>query len=358
MAWVYLGQGVLWIWERLEACNMKNLTKPFIIAEMSGNHNHSLERALEIVDAAADAGVDALKIQTYTADTITIDKNDGEFFIADPNSLWKGESLYSLYQKAYTPWEWHKPIFERCKERGIIGFSTPFDFTAVDFLEDLDVPFYKIASFENVDIPLIRKVAQTGKPIIASTGMASLAELSELAETAKANGCNDVTLLKCTSSYPASPAGSNLATIPHMKALFDCTVGISDHTLGIGVAVASIAFGAMVIEKHFTLSRADGGVDAEFSLEAQEMKQLVKEVNAAYEAIGTVHYGLTSQESTKFRRSLYIVEDMKAGDVITEKNMRSIRPGLGLPPKYYDILLGKKVKCDVKRGTALSWDMI
>lgn len=337
---------------------MKNLTKPFIIAEMSGNHNHSLERALEIVDAAADAGVDALKIQTYTADTITIDKNDGEFFIADPNSLWKGESLYSLYQKAYTPWEWHKPIFERCKERGIIGFSTPFDFTAVDFLEDLDVPFYKIASFENVDIPLIRKVAQTGKPIIASTGMASLAELSELVETARSNGCNDLTLLKCTSSYPASPAGSNLATIPHMKELFDCTVGISDHTLGIGVAVASVAFGAMVIEKHFTLSRADGGVDAEFSLEPQEMKQLVKEVNAAYEAIGTVHYGLTSQESTKFRRSLYIVEDMKAGDVITEKNMRSIRPGLGLPPKYYDILLGKKVKCDVKRGTALTWDMI
>lgn len=337
---------------------MKNLTKPFIIAEMSGNHNHSLERALEIVDAAADAGVDALKIQTYTADTITIDKSDGEFFIADPKSLWKGESLYSLYKKAYTPWEWHKPIFDRCKEKGIIGFSSPFDFTAVDFLEDLDVPFYKVASFENVDIPLIRKIAKTGKPIIASTGMASLAELSELVETAKANGCNDLTLLKCTSSYPATPAGSNLATIPHMKALFDCTVGLSDHTLGIGAAVASIAFGAMVIEKHFTLSRAEGGVDAAFSLEPHEMKQLVKEVNAAYEAIGTVHYGLTSQESTKFRRSLYIVEDMKAGDIITEKNMRSIRPGLGLSPKYYDILLGKKVKCDVKRGTALSWDMI
>ena len=334
------------------------LNKPFIIAEMSGNHNHSLERALEIVDAAADAGVDALKIQTYTADTITIDKSDGEFFIADPKSLWKGESLYSLYQKAYTPWEWHKPIFDRCKEKGIIGFSTPFDFTAVDFLEDLDVPFYKIASFENVDIPLIHKIAKTGKPIIASTGMASLAELSELVETAKANGCNDLTLLKCTSSYPATPAGSNLATIPHMKALFDSTVGLSDHTLGIGAAVASIAFGAMVIEKHFTLSRAEGGVDAAFSLEPQEMKQLVKEVNAAYEAIGNVHYGLTSQESTKFRRSLYIVEDMKAGDFITEKNMRSIRPGLGLLPKYYDILLGKKVKCDVKRGTALTWDMI
>lgn len=337
---------------------MINFNKPFIIAEMSGNHNHSLRRALDIVDAAADSGVNALKIQTYTADTMTIDKNDGEFFITDKNSLWKGQSLYSLYQKAYTQWEWHKPIFERCKEKGIIGFSTPFDFTAVDFLEELNVPFYKIASFENVDIPLIRKVAQTGKPIIVSTGMASLAELSELVETARSNGCNDLTLLKCTSSYPASPAGSNLATIPHMKALFDCTVGISDHTLGIGVAVASIAFGAMVIEKHFTLSRADGGVDAEFSLEPQEMKQLVKEVNAAYEAIGSVHYGLTSQESTKFRRSLYIVEDMKAGDVITEKNMRSIRPGLGLPPKYYDILLGKKVKCDVKRGTALSWDMV
>lgn len=337
---------------------MKNLTKPFIIAEMSGNHNHSLERALEIVDAAADAEVDALKIQTYTADTITIDKSDGEFFIADPKSLWKGESLYSLYQKAYTPWEWHKPIFDRCKEKGIIGFSTPFDFTAVDFLEDLNVPFYKIASFENVDIPLISKIAKTGKPIIASTGMASLAELSELVETAKTNGCNDLTLLKCTSSYPATPAGSNLATIPHMKALFDCTVGLSDHTLGIGVAVASIAFGAMVIEKHFTLSRAEGGVDAAFSLEPREMKELVKEVKVAYEAIGSVHYGLTSQESTKLRRSLYIVEDMKAGDIITKENMRSIRPGLGLAPKYYDILLGKKVKCDVKRGTALSWDMI
>lgn len=335
-----------------------NITKPFIIAEMSGNHNQSLKRALEIVDAAADAGVDALKIQTYTADTITIDKSDGEFFISEPGNLWKGESLYSLYQKAYTPWEWHKAIFDRCKEKGIIGFSTPFDFTAVDFLEELNVPFYKIASFENVDIPLIKKVAKTGKPIIASTGMANLAELSELVETAKANGCSDLTLLKCTSSYPATPAGSNLATIPHMKKLFDCTVGLSDHTLGIGVAVASIAFGAIVIEKHFTLSRAEGGVDSAFSLEPDEMEQLVKEVNAAYEAIGTVHYGLTKEESTKFRRSLYIVEDMKAGDIITEKNMRSIRPGLGLKPKYYDILLGKKIKCDVKRGTALTWDMI
>lgn len=332
--------------------------KPFIIAEMSGNHNHSLERALEIVDKAADAGVDALKIQTYTADTITIDKNDGEFFISDKNSLWYGQSLYSLYQKAYTPWEWHKAIFDRCKEKGIIGFSTPFDFTAVDFLESLDVPFYKIASFENIDLPLIKKVAQTGKPIIASTGMASLAELSELVETAKSNGCKDLTLLKCTSSYPATPEGSNLLTIPHLQHLFDCRVGLSDHTLGIGVAVASIALGATVIEKHFCLSRAEGGVDSAFSLEPEEMRMLVEESKRAFAAIGKVHYGVTEQESLKGRRSLYIVEDMKAGDVITENNMRSIRPGLGLPPKYYDVLLGKNVKCDVKRGTALKWDMI
>lgn len=339
---------------------MKKLTGPFIIAEMSGNHNHSLESALEIVDKAAEAGVDALKIQTYTADTITIDKSDGEFFIADKNSLWKGESLYNLYKKAYTPWEWHKAIFDRCKEKGIIGFSTPFDFSSVDFLESLDVPFYKIASFENIDLPLIKKVAQTGKPIIASTGMASLAELSELVETAKSNGCTDLTLLKCTSSYPATPEGSNLLTIPHLQQLFDCKVGISDHTLGIGVAVASVALGATVIEKHFCLSRAEGGVDSTFSLEPKEMKMLVREANAAYQALGKISYGVSEQEkkSLQFRRSLYIVEDMKAGDIITEKNMRSIRPGLGLPPKYYDVLLGKKVKCDVKRGTALRWDMI
>lgn len=339
---------------------MYKVNKPFIIAEMSGNHNHSLEHALEIVDKAAEAGVDALKIQTYTADTITIDKSDGEFFIADKNSLWKGESLYNLYKKAYTPWEWHKAIFDRCKEKGIIGFSTPFDFTAVDFLESLDVPFYKIASFENIDLPLIKKVAQTGKPIIASTGMASLAELSELVETVKNNGCKDLTLLKCTSSYPATPEGSNLLTIPHLQQLFDCKVGISDHTLGVGVAVASVALGATVIEKHFCLSRADGGVDSAFSLEPEEMKMLVKEANAAYQALGKIAYGVSEQEkkSLQFRRSLYIVEDMKAGDIITEKNMRSIRPGLGLSPKYYDVLLGKKVKCDVKRGTALKWDMI
>lgn len=340
--------------------NFHDRKKPFIIAEMSGNHNHSLERALQIVDAAAEAGVDALKLQTYTADTMTIDKSDGEFFIADPNNLWKGESLYSLYQKAYTPWEWHKAIFDRCKEKGIICFSTPFDFTAVDFLEELDCPIYKIASFENIDIPLIKRVAQTGKPMIVSTGMASLSELDDLVRTARENGCRDLTLLKCTSSYPATPEGTNLLTIPHMKELFKCNVGLSDHTLGIGAAVASVALGATVIEKHFTLSRADGGVDAAFSLEPAEMAQLVRECNTAYEALGAVSYELQEQEkkSVVFRRSLYIVEDMKAGDVITEKNMRSIRPGLGLSPKYYEDLLGKKIRKSVSKGTAISWDLL
>lgn len=334
--------------------------KPFIIAEMSGNHNQSIDRALAIVDAAAKAGVDAVKIQTYTADTMTLDINEREFFIADKNSLWKGESLYSLYQKAYTPWEWHEAIFKRCEEWGIIGFSTPFDFTAVDFLEELHVPCYKIASFENVDLPLIKKVTKTGKPIIASTGMTTVAEIDDLVTTARNNGCNDLTLLKCTSSYPATPEGTNLMTIPHMKELFHCRVGLSDHTLGIGAAVASIALGGTVIEKHFTLSRAEGGVDSAFSLEPDEMALLVRECNTAWQALGHISYEVAEQEkkSLQFRRSLYIVEDLKKGDILTEKNVRSIRPGLGLSPKYYDIVLGKRVKCDVKRGTGLSWDVI
>ena len=338
---------------------MNTCLRPFIIAEMSGNHNHSLDRALEIVDLAADAGVDALKIQTYTADTITIDKNDGEFFIEDKNSLWKGESLYNLYKKAYTPWEWHKAIFDRCKERSIIGFSTPFDPTSVEFLEELDAPIYKIASFENIDLPLIKLVAQTGKPIIASTGMANISEIYDLVNTAYKYGCKDLTLLKCTSSYPATPEGTNLMTIPHMRELFGCNVGVSDHTLGIGVAVASVALGATVIEKHFCVSRAEGGVDSVFSLEPLEMKQLVKEANVAYQALGSVSYGVSEQEkkSLQFRRSLYIVEDMKAGDTITDKNMRSIRPGLGLAPKYYDLILGRKVTKDVSRGTPVNLEL-
>lgn len=340
--------------------DLQNLTKPFIIAEMSGNHNHSLERALAIVDAAAETGVDALKLQTYTADTITLNVNEGEFFINEPGNLWKGESLYSLYQKAYTPWEWHKAIFDRCKEKGLICFSTPFDFTAVDFLEELDCPIYKVASLENIDLPLIKKIAQTGKPMIVSTGLASVGELQEMVDTARENGCQDLTLLKCTSSYPATPEGTNLLTIPHLKSLFNCNVGLSDHTLGIGAAVASMAVGGRVVEKHFTLSRADGGVDCAFSLEPDEMSMLVRECNTAVTALGHIEYGVQEQEklSLPYRRSLYIAEDMKAGDVLNERNLRSVRPGLGLAPKYYETLLGRKVKKDVCMGTAMSWDLL
>lgn len=334
--------------------------RPFIIAEMSGNHNQSLERALEIVEAAATSGAHALKIQTYTADTMTLDLNEGEFHIGDPDSLWHGTSLYKLYQKAYTPWEWHKPIFDRCRELGLIGFSTPFDETAVDFLESLDVPCYKIASFENTDLPLIRKVASTGKPIIISTGMANISELDETVRAARKFGCKDIILLKCTSSYPANPENTNLKTIPHLRELFDCEVGLSDHTMGIGVAIASVALGATMIEKHFTLSRAEGGVDSAFSLEPQELNALVKEIHRAWQAIGHVRYGPTEKEKTSlvFRRSLYIVKNLEAGDVLTSENLRAIRPGLGLSPQYYDILLGKKVNRKIHRGTPMSWNLI
>lgn len=333
---------------------------PFIIAEMSGNHNQSLERALDIVDAAAQCGVQALKLQTYTADTITLDNNQGEFFIRDVNNLWQGKSLHQLYQEAYTPWEWHKPIFDRCKELGLIAFSTPFDETAVDFLEELDVPAYKIASFENIDLPLIRKAAATGKPMIISTGMASVAELDEAVRAARDAGCRDIILLKCTSTYPASPENTNLRTLPHLRELFDVQVGVSDHTLGIGVAVASIALGATVIEKHFTLSRADGGVDSAFSLEPPEMKLLVEESERAWRALGKVAYGPMEKEraSLKFRRSLYITKDLQTGDILTPENVRSIRPGFGLAPKYYDLVIGKRVPRAVSKGTALSWDLI
>jgi N-acetylneuraminate synthase len=333
--------------------------EPFLIAEMSGNHNKSLDRALQIVDAAADAGAHALKIQTYTADTMTIDVSEGEFFIDDPKSLWKGNSLYTLYQKAYTPWEWHKPIFDRCKQRGMIGFSTPFDATAVDFLESLGVELYKLASFENTDLPLIRKIASTGKPMIASTGMANVAEIDDLVRTAQSSGCKELVLLKCTSSYPASPENSNIATIPHMRDLFRVQVGLSDHTLGTGVAVASIALGATVVEKHFTLKRADGGVDSAFSLEPGEFRDLVVETKRAWQGIGKISYAVTEGEkkSLTFRRSLYVVEDMKSGEVLTEKNLRAIRPGNGLPPKFLETVLGRKIGRPVKRGTPLSWDL-
>lgn len=330
---------------------------PFVIAEMSGNHNHSLERALAIVEVAAAAGAHALKLQTYTADTMTIDVDTGEFFIDDPGSLWRGESLYRLYQQAYTPWEWHAPIFRRCRELGLIPFSTPFDVGAVDFLETLDVPCYKIASFENVDLPLIRKVAATGKPMIISTGMATVAELDETVRAAREGGCRDLILLKCTSTYPATPANSNLRTIPHLRELFDCQVGLSDHTHGIGVAVAGIALGATVVEKHFTLSRTEGGVDAAFSIEPAELAALVVETGRAAQALGGVSYGAKGgeEQSRRHRRSLYIVKDMEPGEVLTPDNLRVIRPGLGLAPKYLDRVLGMRVRRPLRRGTPLTW---
>ena len=333
---------------------------PFIIAEMSGNHNQSLERALEIVEAAAKTGAHALKIQTYTPDTMTLDLDEREFHISDPNSLWAGSSLYKLYGEAYTPWEWHKPIFDRARELGIIAFSTPFDDTAVDFLESLHVPCYKIASFENTDLPLIRRVAATGKPLIISTGMAGIAELDDTVKAARVAGCKDLILLKCTSTYPATASNTNILTIPHMRELFGCEIGLSDHTLGVGVSVASVALGATVIEKHFTLNRADGGVDSSFSMEPAEMAQLVVETERAWQALGQVSYGATEAEkkSIVFRRSLYVVQDLKAGDVLTKENVRAIRPGLGLPTKYLEIVVGKRLSRNVVRGTALTWDLI
>lgn len=332
---------------------------PFVIAEMSGNHNQSLERALEIVEAAARSGAHALKIQTYTPDTMTIDLDEREFHVGDPKSLWAGASLYQLYGEAYTPWEWHKPIFDRARELGMVPFSTPFDDTAVDFLESLDVPCYKIASFENTDLMLVKRVAATGRPLIISTGMATVAELDETVRAARSAGCKELILLKCTSTYPASPENTNILTIPHLRELFGCEVGLSDHTLGVGVSVASVALGATVIEKHFTLRRADGGVDSAFSMEPEEFAQLVKETERAWQSLGRISYGPMGDEvkSLQYRRSLYIVKDLRAGEVLSADNLRAIRPGLGLPTKYYDLVLGKTVRCDVKRGTALSWDL-
>lgn len=334
--------------------------KPFIIAEMSGNHNQSLERALEIVEAASRTGVQALKLQTYTADTITLDASQDEFFIRDDNSLWKGKSLYELYQEAYTPWEWHKPIMQKANDLGMLCFSTPFDDSAVEFLEDLNVPAYKIASFENNHLPLIKKVASTGKPMIISTGMASIAELDEIVQTIRDTGLGQFVLLKCTSDYPASPENSNVLTIPHLRKLFNCEVGLSDHTMGVGASIAAVAYGATVIEKHFTLSRKDGGVDSAFSMEPKEMKQLVIETKRAWQSLGEVKYGISDaeKESQTFRRSIYISEDIKKGDVLTQQNLRIVRPGLGIAPKYFYQILGKKINQDAIKGLALKWEMI
>lgn len=331
--------------------------KPFIIAEMSGNHNQSIERALQIVDSAADSGADAIKLQTYTADTITM---KGAYTINDSNSLWNGKELHDLYKEAYTPWEWHKTIFDRAQEKGILAFSSPFDETAVDFLESLNCPAYKIASFENTHLPLIKKVAQTGKPVIISTGVSSIADIDDAVRTLKNNGCENFALLKCTSTYPASPENTNLLTIPHLQQLHQCIVGLSDHTMGIGVSVAAIALGASIIEKHFTLRRADGGVDSTFSLEPEELRALVLETERAYMALGEIKYGVQKieEKSLFFKRSIYANEDIKEGDIFSEKNLRIIRPGNGLEPKYWDMLIGNICKTNIKRGTPITFDLI
>ena len=333
---------------------------PFIIAKLSGNHDQSLDKALAMIDAAAAAGADAIKLQTYSPDTMTLDVHKGDIFIDEINSQWHGHSLYQLYEKAMTPWEWHKPLFSRAQQLGLIAFSSPFDLTAVAFLEELNVPCYKIASFENTDHGLIAAVAKTGKPVILSTGMASLAELAESVEVLRAHGCHNFVLLKCTSHYPAQPSDANLATLAHLKQLFNCEVGLSDHTTGIGVSVAAVALGASMIEKHFVLDRSAGGVDAEFSMEPYEFKNLVDECQRAQHAIGQVHYGCTAQEvaSRTHRRSLYIATDLKAGERLNEQNLRSVRPGAGLPTKYLPLLLDKKIKKDAAKGTPMSWDLV
>ena len=330
---------------------------PYVIAEMSANHNGKLETALRIIEEAKKAGADAVKLQTYTADTITLNCDSEDFCIH--GGLWDGRSLYELYQEAHTPWDWHAPLFEHARKLGITIFSTPFDNTAVDLLEKLDAPAYKIASFEAVDLPLIKYVARTGKPMIISTGMADAEEIQEAIDAARAGGCKELALLHCVSGYPAPAADYNLRTIPDMIQRFDLVTGLSDHTLDNATAIAGIALGASIIEKHFTLDRSGGGPDDSFSLEPAELATLCKGARTAWEAMGQVDYGRKSseQENVKFRRSLYVVKDIRAGDVITAEDVKSVRPGFGLAPKYLEQVLGKAVKQDVKRGTALTWDV-
>lgn len=331
--------------------------KPYIIAEMSGNHNQSIERALQIVDAAAEAGADAVKLQTYTADTMTI---KGALTIDDENSLWKGRELHELYQEAYTPWEWHETIFKRAREKGLEIFSSPFDETAVDFLTELGVNVFKIASFENTDWPLLKKVAQTGKPVIMSTGVSQLSDIDQSVRVLRENGCKELILLKCTSTYPASPEDTNLKTIPHLKSMFNCHVGLSDHTMGIGAPIAAVALGAPIIEKHFTLDRNDGGVDSAFSIEPAELKNLCIETERASLALGTIKYGIQKKEtkSLLYKRSIFVSKDIKEGDVFTKENIKIIRPGTGLHTKHYETVLGKKARKNIKTGTPLNFDLI
>ena len=335
--------------------------RPFVIAEMSGNHNGELERALQIVDAVAQTGAQALKIQTYTPDTITIDVDTPAFRINDDHGLWGGRNLYQLYQEAHTPWEWHKPIFDRARELGLLPFSSPFDPSAVAFLEDLGVEVYKTASAEIVDLPLIREIAGTGKPIIMSTGMATLQEIDAAVSAARDGGCSELILLACTASYPALAKDAHLSNISLFEQAFGVPVGLSDHTRGIGVSIAAVALGAVCIEKHVTLDRADGGVDSEFSLNPSELAMLTLETEAArLSSISPARVGPTESEQAvlRLRRSLYVVEDVRAGDSLTRENVRSIRPSGGLATDQIDIALGRTFRRDVARGTPLTWDLI
>jgi len=331
----------------------------YIIAEMSANHSQSYEEAVKIIHAAKEAGADAIKLQTYTPDTMTIDC-DNEYFRIGKGTIWEDRNLYDLYKEAYTPWEWQPELKKIANDLGMDLFSTPFDNTAVDFLEKMDVPAYKIASFELVDIPLIQRVARTGKPIIMSTGMATLAEIDEAVQAAREAGCKELALLKCTSAYPADPTEMNLRTIPHMAEAFNVPVGLSDHTLGIAVPVAAVALGACIVEKHFTLSRAVPGPDSAFSLEPHEFKEMVEAIRVAEKALGQINYAVTEKEAASrvFRRSLFVVKDMKAGDVFTEENVRSIRPGCGLHTKHLERIIQRRAAKSIKRGTPVTWDLV
>lgn len=333
---------------------------PVIVAELSANHSQSLERALALIDAAADCGVDAVKFQTYTADTITLDREDDDFVVNKPGSTWHGKTLHALYEEAHTPWDWHKPMIERARNRGLPWFSSPFDFSAVGFLEDLGAPCFKVASPEIVDLPLIRRCAQTGKPIILSTGMATLEEIAEAVDAARASGATGVMLLKCTTDYPAKAEDANLSAMSLLAGKFQCHVGLSDHTMGSAVAVAATVLGARLIEKHLTLSRDEGGPDAHFSLEPGEMARLVSDCRDAWLACAGHSLGPTPGEEgyLRGRRSLYFCQDLRAGDVLTPENLRSIRPGFGLAPKHYESLLGRRAAKDVAKGTPVSWHLI
>ena len=340
--------------------NISTEHKPFIIAELSANHNQSLERALELVKKAAESGADAVKLQTYTADTMTFSIKSEEFMIRDESSPWNGRHMYDLYDEAHTPWDWHKQIFDYAKELNLLAFSSPFDDTAVDFLESLDVPAYKIASFECIDTQLIKKVASTGKPMIISTGMANSDEIDDAVETAKMYGCTDLCLLKCTSTYPASPKHANISSIDAMRSKYKCEVGLSDHTLGVGVACAAISYGASIIEKHLTLNSNEDGIDSSFSMNPTEFSLLVSETNKAWESKGKVHFGVTDSEknSRKRRRSLYFSKDLSEGTLISETHIKRVRPGNGLKPKYFEEIIGKTLNNDVKMGQPIKWDDI